>query len=188
MKYSAKQFRKDFPDWKKEQCGVVGLTFHRPLSFIFASIFCNLKISPNVVSFIAWLWAFFSCLCFVMPYDYMYIIGALAVNFWVVLDCTDGNMARMVGGHPYGDFIDGASGYVMDGFLVMSMSFAVYRQGGLIIPRASLYILFIGAFSSMCYIMSKLYYHKAMDIEHLSGGKLNAIIGSGKKGSGRITY
>lgn len=187
MKYSARQFKENFPEWKKKQCGIVTKNIHRPISFFCASLFSNLGISANWVSFISWFWAILTCCCFIVHNENMYIVGAIAVNIWLVLDCTDGNIARVVGGHPYGDFIDAASGYFIDGFFIPVVSFAAYYQGGLFIGKTNPWIMLIGAITSMCCIMQKLYYHKAMDIEHLSDGKLNIITGNGKKGEGKIS-
>lgn len=56
------------------------------------------------------------------------------MNIWLITDSADGNMARSVGGKPYGDFIDATSSYAMVGFIFPGLGWAIYKDGGLIVP------------------------------------------------------
>ena len=46
-------------------------------------------------------------------------------------------MARSVGGKPYGDFIDATSSYAMVGFIFPVIGWAIYRDGGLLVPAGA---------------------------------------------------
>ena len=177
MKYPAKLFRDTMPEWKRKKDSIVARYFHRPISFYFSSMFSSMGLTPNHVSFISLIIAFLACGCFLVHSKKFYILGALLVNLWSITDSADGNMARTLGGKPYGEFIDATSSYALVGFMFPAISVAIYRDGGIFFESGNATILYIGAIVSACDTMSRLFFQKMknttmeMNIEKLKNGE-----------------
>lgn len=148
------------PEWKRKKDPFIAQVFHRPISFVFSSLFCELGLTPNQVSFISLIIAIVTCLCFAMENKNWYIVGAIMMNLWSVTDSADGNMARSIGSKPYGDFIDATSSYVMVGFIFPVLGVAVYRYGGMFIPEKCIWIVIAGAYASSSDTMARLFFQK----------------------------
>ena len=117
MKYSPKFFHDTMPEWKRKKDPFIAKIIHRPISFLFSSIFAEWGLTPNQVSFISLIIAFITCLLFFSTKVSILILAAILMNIWSITDSADGNMARSIGGKPYGDFIDATSSYYMVGFM-----------------------------------------------------------------------
>lgn len=160
MRYSPKFFRDTMPDWKRKKDPIIARIFHRPISYVFSSIFCEIGLTPNQVSFISLIISFLTCGCFMLHNKTCYLVGAILMNLWSITDSADGNMARSVGGKPYGDFIDATSSYAMVGFLFPALGWAVYVDGGLLISTGTAWIILIGAYTSISDTMARLFFQK----------------------------
>ena len=64
MKYSPKFFKETMPEWKRKKDPIIAQVVHRPVSFIFSSVFSEIGLTPNQVSFISLILAFATCACF----------------------------------------------------------------------------------------------------------------------------
>lgn len=178
MKYTAKFFHDTMPEWKRKKDPLIAQVFHRPISFWFSSFFCEMGLTPNQVSFISLIIAIITCGCFLTGNKICYLIGAILMNIWSITDSADGNMARSVGGKPYGDFIDATSSYAMVGFIFPALGWAIYRDGGLFISAGAAWIILIGAYTSSCDTMARLFFQKMknntfeLQMKEISDGKL----------------
>lgn len=146
--------------------------------FCFLAFFCEIGLTPNQVSFISLIIAFAVCGCFLTGNKVWYLIGAILMNIWSITDSADGNMARSVGGKPYGDFIDATSSYAMVGFIFPVLGWAIYREGGLLVPAGAAWIILIGAYTSSCDTMVRLFFQKMknntseIQMKEIADGKL----------------
>jgi len=93
------------------------------------------------------------------------ILGTLLFNLWAVLDCVDGNVARVRGTiSKSGEFIDSIAGYLAWGFVFLAAGAAAENARAL----APTYLngvnfLLVGALASICnLIMRLLYQHFAL--------------------------
>ncbi len=160
MQYTAKYFRDNLPEWKRQKDPVLSKVFYRPASFFTASIAANLGISANTVSYLSAIVAVMSCLLFAVPSQAAHIAGAFLVSVWLIMDCTDGNLARSVKKQPFGTYADSMSSYMFVGFLITAMGISVYESGGLLVPAGSVWIIVMGAVGSSSDTMMRLIYHK----------------------------
>lgn len=103
MRYTAKYFRDRLPDWKRKKDPILSRVFYRPLSFFCSAFFSYIGWTANMVSYFSAVVAIIACACFVLGAP---IVGAVLINLWLLLDCTDGNIARSVKKERYGDFAD----------------------------------------------------------------------------------
>jgi len=173
-KYTPKYFWENIPDWKRKKDPVLSRIFYRPLSCVTASISANLGISANTVSYFSGILAIVACLLFLIPQFWARLTGAILVNIWLLLDCTDGNLARSYKKQLFGEFADGISSYILVGLLCTCMAVSVYFTGGVLIPAGTVWIVVIGALASSSDTMMRLIYQKfnATAVMHQKEGVL----------------
>lgn len=173
-KYTAKYFWKSIPDWKKKKDPVLSQIFYRPLSCVTASIAANLGISANAVSYFSGMLAVIACFLFLIPQPWARVLGAVLINVWLLLDCTDGNLARSYKKQLFGEFADGISSYILVGLMCTCMSVAVFDTGGVLVPAGSVWIIVVGALASSADTMMRLIYQKfkATAADHQKEGTL----------------
>lgn len=165
MKYTAKYFKDTMPEWKRKKDPILSRIFYRRVAFGVASVAANLGISANTVSYFSAVLAVIACCCFLLPVHKFHIVGAVLINIWLVLDCTDGNLARSVKRQPFGEFADGISSYILVGLMGMMISVAVYFEGGLFVPPGVTWIILIGALGSSSDSIMRLIYQKYKNTE-----------------------
>ncbi|MEC8928626.1 MAG: CDP-alcohol phosphatidyltransferase family protein [Verrucomicrobiota bacterium] len=76
--------------------GLVDRYFNRPVGRLFSRLLIHTPVSPNVVSVIATLIGLSSCWFFAQGGHYHMILGALMLQFSAVIDCVDGDLARVL--------------------------------------------------------------------------------------------
>lgn len=165
MKYTARFFKDGMPEWKRKKDPILSRIFYRRVAFGVAAIAANMGISANTVSYFSGIVGIIACLCFLPPLQAAHIIGALLINVWLILDCTDGNLARSVKSQPFGEFADGISSYILVGLMCSMMGVAVYFEGGLIISAGNPWIILIGALASSSDSLMRLIYQKYKNTE-----------------------
>lgn len=159
MKYTAKYFKESLPEWKRKKDPVLSKIFYRPLSFGVASMCANRGIGANQVSNFSTLIGLAASVFFMIPNYYSGITGAVLVNIWLILDCTDGNIARSVKQEAFGEFVDAVSSYVLVGLIFNAMGIYVYFQGGIFLYHNIVPII-LGAFASSFDSLMRLVYQK----------------------------
>lgn len=164
MHYTAKYFRDTMPDWKKKKDPLLSRIFYRQVAFCWAAFAANNGCSANAVSYFSMYVGIAACILFLFNKP-LAIVGAILVNVWLILDCTDGNLARSVKSQPFGEFADGISSYVIVGFLCTAMGYYVFHNGGCLITAGTPWIILIGATASSADTMMRLIYQKYKSAE-----------------------
>lgn len=168
MKYNAQFFRNGLPDWKRKKDPIVVKLIFRPLSF-YTSAFCgNRGLTANkvtLISIVVGLLADFSAFLSFQN-RYWSVVAAALLAFWLLLDCTDGNLARSVKREPFGDFLDGLGGYVIMAFLVCGFSVGIYFNGGLVFMPGDVWIIVLGAIATECDLLMRLAHQKFLNNKH----------------------
>ena len=84
----------------------------RPLSLPATWVLVRLGFTANGVSYLSALICILAGILLVIPDLTWMLTGALLFNLFAVLDCADGNVARVRGkGNPYGEWADALGGY-----------------------------------------------------------------------------
>ena len=94
MKYSFKQIIDSLPVKKNSNSSWWVKLWVRRISFLFTYLFINLGFSSNGVSIISIFVTLSACVFFMLPFKWATIVAIILINFWLVLDCVDGNIAR----------------------------------------------------------------------------------------------
>lgn len=160
MRYTAKYFRDRLPEWKRKKDPILSRVFYRPLSFACSAFFSNIGWTANMVSYLSAVVAIVACACFVLGAP---IAAAVLINVWLLLDCTDGNIARSVRKERYGDFADSMSSYICVGFMFCCMGFAAYRTGGVFFAPGDPWVILMGALAGSCDSLMRLLYQKFLN-------------------------
>lgn len=160
MKYEPSYFQKTMPEWKKKKDPVIARLIHRPISFVFSSVFVELGFTANQVSFVALIIALLTCILFLSSNIAVLIVAFFMLNLWSIVDSADGNIARSLGGRPYGDFIDATSSYLLYGVMFLSLGYSVYCSGGLVIQVGTAQVIAVGALTGMFDTMTRLFFQK----------------------------
>nr|WP_300323990.1 CDP-alcohol phosphatidyltransferase family protein [uncultured Anaerostipes sp.] len=160
MKYTPKFFYDTMPEWKRKKDPLIARIIHRPISFVFSSLFVEVGLTPNQVSFLSLIIAFFAVVFFASTDVTMLLIGYLLLNMWSITDSADGNMARSLGGKPYGDFIDATSSYFLYGMMFLPLSYSVYKSGGVVMGAGVSEIMILGALAGSLDTMTRLFFQK----------------------------
>ena len=158
MKYTIKFFRENLPQWKREKDPIVVRFFFRPLSFFSSAFFATIGMSANDVTIISIVIALCADLLFFFAGTNrtLGIIGAVMIAVWLLLDCTDGNMARCIRKQPYGEFLDALGSYVLVAFMGAGLGKYVYNNGGLLFKNGNVLAIIIGFGSSVFDLLMRL--------------------------------
>lgn len=134
----------------------------RPLSFPLTWIFLRLGFSANQVSYLS---VFISLLAAVLMWSgdrLLVILGAVLYNFWALLDCVDGNVARVRDDcSKYGEFADSIGGYSAYAFVFLAIGVAADRTKALLpVYLDDIDFVFVGAIASIANLTMRLIYHQ----------------------------
>lgn len=159
MKYKYKDVVMSLPKKKNSNSSLWVQLVTRKLSFPFTYLFINMGFSANGVSILSIFFAIASAVCFMIPSKSCVIAAFILANFWLLLDCVDGNVARVKKQKTYfGEFVDDIGGYYIEAFIYVSMSVCVYNFGGIFVSPKNYLIIILGASSSIFNILSRLIY------------------------------
>ena len=185
-KYSAKDFKNSFPEWKRQKDSFLVRHFFRPLSFYSAAIAANIGLSANQVSLISLPMGIVSASLFVFPLKVCHILGAIVAWIWMLMDCTDGNLARTIKKEKYGEFIDALSSYVFLPLLFLGIGMGAYYDGGLLPIAHNPLLILCGAYSGLFDVLPRLAYQKLRYTELTEKYEIVDSIQSESKGYKRI--
>ena len=166
MKYPPSFFREGLPAWKRKKDPLTTRFIYRPISFVIASLFCEIGWGANAVSYLSACIALVACGCFVAGAP---IVAAILINIWGILDCVDGNIARCVKKEKFGDFADSMSSFICVGLMFSCMGFCVYNNGGIFISAGEPLIMLIGAWAGSCDSLMRLIYNKYLNSMYSQG-------------------
>ncbi len=94
----------------------------RPISFPVTWVLIRLGLSANQVTYLSVFVVFTATTLMCTGERVLIIVGALLFNVWAILDCTDGNVARVRRENTkYGDFVDALGGYIAFAFVLLAM-------------------------------------------------------------------
>ena len=166
IRYTAKYFRDNLPEWKKKKDSLIGRLLYRRLSFYISAFFSNRGLGANAISYFSIFIAITACGLYLFHNYYLALLGAVLMNIWALLDDADGNMARSVKKEPFGEFADAISSYVLVAFMCTSFAMYAYFCGGQIIRDGNIWIVFIGAIASTSDTLMRLIYQKYKSNEY----------------------
>lgn len=183
MHYTSKIFKEKLPEWKKDRDAVIDRCFYRPLSFHVAAFCANCGIKANTISGLSAIVGVVACILIGIPNPVSGTIGSLILIFWIILDDTDGNLARVVSSQPYGEYMDAMSSYILIGFLFLALGIRSFYLGTILHVPQETYLI-MGALTSISGVLMSLLYQKFVQVS-LAYGKNERLAFDGSN-SGRL--
>ena len=105
------EFKSSLKSYDVEE--IIDIFFYRPLSFLFVKLIYSTDITPNQISVFSMLFGILTGVMFGFGTHQFFIFGAIALLISNVLDCADGQLARLKkNGTGIGRIIDGFIDYV----------------------------------------------------------------------------
>lgn len=173
MKYTYQQILNSLPVKKNSNSSWWVKLWVRRVSFFFTYVFINLGFTPNGVSVLSIFVTLAACALFMIPLKGTVIAAVILINFWLVLDCVDGNIARCIKQKTaYGEFVDDIGGYYTVAFVYLVIGVCGYNFGGVVLKQNTSCMIVMGAISSVCDILARLI-HK--DYEHFTDKTLSEL-------------
>ena len=186
IKYSAKTFKDNFPVWKKKNDSFLVRHFFRPISFYIAAFLSNCGFTANQVSIISLPVGIVSACLYIIPIKGFHIAGAIIAWLWMLLDCTDGNIARTIKKEKYGEFIDALSSYVFIPLLFMGIGVAAYFDGDTWIKWHEPWVILFGSLAGLFDVIPRLAFQKMRYTELTEGYRKTEEIQEQGKGFRRV--
>lgn len=172
MKYTYKNILDSLPVKKNSNSSWWVKLWVRRISFVFTYLFINMGFSSNAVSVLSVFVVLAACVCYAIPFTPCIIAAIVLINFWLVLDCVDGNIARCKKSKTvYGEFVDDIGGYFTVAFVYLAIGVCTYNFGGVLFGKNNMWLVVLGAVSSICDILARLI-HK--DYIHFTDKTLSA--------------
>lgn len=136
--------------------------FVRKLSFYPTWLCLKLGISANQVTLSSILIGMLGCLLFAFGGNMNIVLGAIFINMWAVLDCVDGNLARLLNTKSkYGWFLDSITGFMLNSILLFCIGIGIYYNPDNLILALSAHL--------------NVYSHQTISIFFLILGSLGSI-------------
>ena len=93
---------------------ILDLIFYRPLAFLFVKTIYKTRLTPNQITGLALVFGLIADLFYAFGTHFYLILAALFLIVYDVLDCADGQLARLKkNGTPVGRIIDGIADYIV---------------------------------------------------------------------------
>lgn len=136
----------------------------RKASFPVTYLFINAGWSANMVSVLSWILIFVAAVCLCVNDFWWLLAGVILTNFWLVLDCVDGNIARVKKVKTFmGDYFDAVAGYGPFSFTTLALGIAAYNTTELIPEEHRYWLIVIGGFGAMCNLYMRLVHQKYLN-------------------------
>jgi phosphatidylglycerophosphate synthase len=155
----------------KEVEEVFDLIFYRPVAFLFVRTVYNTGITPNSITIAAIIMGITAGCLFSLGQPVYFKIGAFFFLLFNILDCSDGQLARLKNtGTPVGRIIDGISDYIatIAVYLGIAAGFA-YRS-----PKPYFWLLML-LFAGLSNIIHGILvdYYRSRLLYYVRGGESN---------------
>lgn len=165
MKYTMKEILASYTKDKRRESSLWARVFSRPLSFPLTYIFINLGFSADVMSVISMVEVIAACAVILVGGEFTRI-GIFMYVMWHVLDCCDGNIARVKKTSTYaGEFFDAVSGYLPPALIFLCIGVTAFRTTALPADK-SYWLIVLGAIASISDILGRLIYQKYLVTEY----------------------
>lgn len=131
MAYTFKDIRNSLPPEKNQQDGIWTRYVLRPLSWPFTWAALRLGLGANAVSYLSAVFSIGGGVLFAQEGFLFPLLGAILLNIFSILDCVDGNIARVTHtASPWGGWADAVMGFVAYTAVFLSTGVYVFLRTG----------------------------------------------------------
>ncbi len=166
-KISIRQIKDSLPPEKNSADSLWTRYFLRPISIPVSWVFLRFDIRANTVSYFSGLLCVAAGFMFGGGLFPLTLFGAIIFNIFAVLDCVDGNIARVTATTgPYGGWADALGGYVAYIAVLLSLGYATAGSDATIMgltPDKATWVL-LGGVSASANMLMRLAYQSYRNI------------------------
>jgi len=161
VKYTYKEIKGSLTKKKNSRSSLWVQLWVRKASFPFTYLFINTGWTANMVSVLSWIVIFAAAVLLCINNFWCMLAGVVLTNFWLVLDCVDGNIARVKKTKTFmGDFYDAIAGYGPFSFTTIALGMAAYHTSFLIPTNLHLFLVLLGGFAALSNLYMRLVHQK----------------------------
>lgn len=160
-KYTYREIVESLPKKKNGRSSIWVRLLIRKISFPFTYLFINAGWTANMVSLFSWAVIFIAAVLLCINNFWAMLVGVILTNFWLVLDCVDGNIARCKKQKTFmGDFYDAVAGYGPFAFTTIGMGIAAYHTSFIVPEEYRFLLIIVGAVGAVANIYTRLIHQK----------------------------
>lgn len=164
MKYTFKDITYSLTKKKNSRSSLWVQLWVRKASFPVTYLFINMGWTANMVSLLSWFVIFAAAVLLSINNFWCMLAGVILTNFWLVLDCVDGNIARVKKVKTFmGDFYDAVAGYGPFSFTTVALGMAAYHTSFLMPLQYRFWFILIGGASAVANIYMRLIHQKYLN-------------------------
>lgn len=107
----------------------IDLVFYRPLAFLLVKSIYSTRIKPDNLTFAAIITGLTAAVFYSLGHPWAATTGAVLYALFIVLDCSDGQLARLKkDGSPIGRIVDGAADYMVVTAIYVGLAISFSRD------------------------------------------------------------
>lgn len=164
MKYTYKEIKASLTKKKNSRSSLWIQLWVRKASFPVTYLLINTGWSANMVSLLSWFVVFAAAILLCIHNFWCMLAGVILTNFWLVLDCVDGNIARVKKVKTFmGDFYDAVAGYSPFSFTTVALGVAAYHTSFLIPDPYRVWLILVGAVGAVSNVYMRLVHQKYLN-------------------------
>lgn len=164
MKYTLKDITSSLTKKKNSRSSLWVQLWVRKASFPITYLFINAGWTANMVSVLSWFVIFGAAVLLCINNFWCMLSGVILTNLWLVLDCVDGNIARVKKVKTFmGDFYDAVAGYGPFSFTTVALGVAAYHTSFLVPEEYRVWLILIGAVGAVANVYMRLIHQKYLN-------------------------
>jgi len=172
MKYTYKDITSSLTKKKNSRSSLWVQLWVRKASFPVTYLFINTGWTANMVSVLSWFVIFAAAILLCINNFWCMLAGVVLTNFWLVLDCVDGNIARVKKVKTFmGDFYDAIAGYGPFSFTTIALGVAAYHTTFIVPDKYRLWLILIGGIGALTNLYMRLVHQKYLNC-YFAGKKI----------------
>jgi len=172
MKYTYKDITSSLTKKKNSRSSLWVQLWVRKASFPVTYLFINTGWTANMVSVLSWFVIFAAAILLCINNFWCMLAGVVLTNFWLVLDCVDGNIARVKKVKTFmGDFYDAIAGYGPFSFTTIALGVAAYNTSFLDSEEYKVWLILIGGVAAVSNLYMRLVHQKYLNC-YFAGKKI----------------
>ena len=172
MHYTFKDITSSLTKKKNSRSSLWVQLWVRKASFPITYLFINIGMTANMVSVLSWIVIFLAAALLCINNFWCMLTGVILTNFWLVLDCVDGNIARVKKVRTFmGDFYDAIAGYGPFSFTTVALGVAAYHTSFLLPEQYRVWLILIGAIGAVVNVYMRLIHQKYLNC-YFAGKKI----------------
>lgn len=176
MKYTFRDITSSLTKKKNSRSSLWVQLWVRKASFPVTYVFINTGWSANMVSVLSWIVIFVAAVLLSVNNFGCMLAGVILTNFWLILDCVDGNIARVKKTKTFmGDFFDAVAGYGPFSFTTVALGVAAFHTSFLVPEKYRYLLILLGGIGAVANIYMRLVHQKYMNCFFAAKKVLNEL-------------